>query len=115
MAAITAGDVSYVSKSVYSDSIAGEPVRRTSIVAVTFAGGADKTYPTNGVPLTSSKLNMAAFVESVVVFDTSAAPDTHLWTYDLTHNTLRAYSAEGTEFSGDFSGAQTLVVQARGF
>ena len=115
MAAITSADVTYTDKNVYSPQIGGLPPRRKSTMQVAFGGGTNKTYPTNGVPLDKGKLGMQVFIESIVVFDASGAPDTHLWTYDLGHNTLRAYSAEATEFSGDFSAAQTLILEVKGW
>ena len=117
MANLAASDVTYVNKSVYSDQVGDLPTRRKALIQVTFGDGS-KTYPTNGVPFTTAGLGMTNFVEWAVVVDTSGASQTHLVSYDIVHNTLRMYSAEGTEFVGGstaVTAAQVYILHVVGF
>lgn len=115
MGNIAAADIVYTQKDVYSAKISGEPPRRKSLVQVAIGNSTDKTYPAGGIALDASKLGMAAFLESCTVIDTSGS-ETALWTWDVVNKKLRAYTAEGTEKTGDFTNnTQTLVVEAVGF
>jgi hypothetical protein len=116
MPAITAANVTYTIAP-YPKApriVNNAPPRYNNLVTVAFGDGA-LTYPTNGIPLTGTGLGMPSNqVEVVLIVDTSLATNTHLWTYDAVHNTLRGYSAEATELTGAVV-ATSLGVLAIGY
>lgn len=115
MGNIVAADIVYTQKDVYSAKIVGEPPRRVSLMQVAIGNSTDKTYPTGGIALDAGKLGNASFLEFVRIIDTSGS-EVALWTWDVANKKLRAYTAVGTEKSGDFTNnTQTLVVESVGF
>ena len=93
----------------------GLPPRLCRLVDITFGNDSD-TYPTNGIPLTLAGLGFRTVVSKVEVIDSSdAEANTHSYTWDAAHNSIRCYSAEATEFSGTTLADTTLRLAVEGF
>lgn len=113
---ITAADVTYDTGVDSIDRrLSGRPPHYDALVGITFGDGA-LTYPTGGVPLLASKLGMPnGVIEAIIIVDQADSVDAGVeWFYDSAANTLRGFSAIGTETSGAVD-ATTLVVKAQGY
>jgi hypothetical protein len=96
----------------------GLPPHYEAKVRISFGNGV-LTYPTNGVPLDPGKLGMPAQqLEGILIYDQAASVAAGVeWFFDSTHNSLRGFSAIGTELTGGVTApaATAIVVLARGY
>lgn len=120
MADLTANDVSFVeynpatSPKAPPRKTSGGPNPRISAFGVISFGDGALTYPTGGIPIDHSRLSMPFFVEEVRFPDATDGGSGTLWQYDIVNQTIRGYSALGTEISGAVS-ATTLDAIVVGF
>jgi hypothetical protein len=114
MGNIAAADIVYTSKDVYSGKIVAPTVRRRNLISVAMGNATNKTQATTGIPLAKGGLGMTTFLEFVIVVDTTGS-ETALWTFDLAHQSLVAFTAEGTKATTFTNDTQTVVVEAVGY
>ena len=117
---LTAADVSFVEYTPATAPLApprktsGGPNPRISAFGVISFGDGALTYPTDGIPIDHNALSMPYFVEEVRFPDATDGGSGTLWQFDIVNQTIRGYSALGTEISGAVA-ATTLDAIVVGF
>jgi len=120
MADLTAANVSFTPYNPTTQPLAprrrmtGAPMPRIVDYGVIAFGNATLTYPTGGIPISNIRLGMPAFVESIQFPDATDGGSGTLWQYDQVNQTIRGYSAIGTEISGAVA-ATTIDAVITGF
>lgn len=99
MAAIAASNVTYV---VEHENIVGQKRTRQNRVKVSFGNGA-LTYPSGGVPLTTTGMGLCeGVIESLKIIDDSDGSGI-VWKYNYADNKLRGYQSAGFTPAGSNS------------
>ena len=117
---LTANDVSFTPYDPTAQPLAprrktsgGPNPRITDFGVIAFGDGALE-YPTGGIPVSNILLGMPAFIEEISFPDATDGGSGTLWQYDQVSQTIRGYSALGTEISGAVA-ATTLDSIITGF
>lgn len=120
MADLAATDVSFTPYDRVASPLAparriegGATPRMVDFGVIAFGDGA-LTYPTGGIPIDHNRLSMPVFIEEIRFPDATDGGSGTLWQFDIVNQTIRGYSALGTEISGAVA-ATTLDAIIVGF